>query len=98
MTQEAATLYIPASKLGEYPQYRLDSTKKPHDVRVTTCDTCGLETEECFKQNTKSGKWNESHSLGRFTSSTEVQYVWINLPAYQVEQSHIKNKRVKEEA
>jgi len=97
MTQQAEHLYVPACKLEEYPNYRIDETKGSDLVKVQSCKLCGKSLQHCYEGNTSDGVWHDSHhmeSTSRSLMSNEVRYVWITLKTGKIEQTQ---KRVKTE-
>jgi len=97
MTQEAEQLYVPACKLEEYPNYRIDETKNSDLVTVLICRLCGNSVQQCYERNASNGKWHDSHrmeALSRHIESNAVRYVWIKLRTTTFEQ---KRKHVKTE-
>ena len=96
MTQEAEKLYVPACKLEEYPNYRIDETKESEIVDVATCRLCGKSLEQCYQGNTSDGKWHDSHKMEihRSIQSNQTRYVWITLKTGENEQT---KKRIKTE-
>jgi len=97
MTQEAEQLYVPACKLEEYSNYRIDETKESDLVTVQTSKLCGKSLQHCYEGNTSDGVWHDSHRMEssyRSLVSNEVRYVWITLKTGKIQQTR---KRVKTE-
>jgi len=77
MTQETATtLFIPATRLGEYPNYQMDSNKTYIPVDLRKCDVCDLPCNECYNRYTTDGAWNTAHK-NRMTTRVSEPHVWI---------------------